>query len=413
MIKLSPDSLPKNYPMVSFSFAGKQYQTGRVIGNEGNDDGPTIVFTGGMHGNEPTGVIAIQQVFQELAEWKIQLNGRMIGLVGNLNALKNNARYASEDLNRVWNQAFLDRWRQRTQGLVSEPVVDESNEQLELFAEIEPLLQSPLYQREKKTPPKLYFADLHTTSSESIPFIGINDQIDNRRYALKFPVCTVLGIEEYLEGPLLSMLNDEGHVAMAFEAGQHEDPQSLERHKSFVYLALFNAGLLGNEHAVLIGQHRKNLAESNTANQGIVEVVYRKPVVPEDQFAMKPGFANFSKIKKGEELANDRNGIIRAHRSGQIFMPLYQSTGNDGFFIVRGVPGWALSLSRFLRRINFERILVLLPGISRSKTQSDALVVNKKIARFLAVELFHLLGYRRKKDDGNEMIVSRREIVKS
>lgn len=94
-------------------------------------------------------------------------------------------------------------------------------------------------------------------------------------------------------------------------------------------------------------------------------------------------------------------------------MPLYQQTGNDGFFIVRQVPTWALTLSRFLRRVNFETLLVLLPGISRSKTQPDTLVVNKRVAKFLAVELFHLLGYRRKQDTGDRMIVSRREIEKN
>lgn len=399
--------------MISFSFCGEEYQTGRVIGNAGHDEGPTVVFIGGMHGNEPTGVIAIQQAFAELAESGIELNGRMIGLVGNLEALRKQVRFSDQDLNRVWDQGFLDRWKQQDSSRENETLSAEAKEQKELFEILQPILAAPRFQRHDGSPPNLFFADLHTTSSESIPFIGINDQIDNRRFALKFPVCTVLGIEEYLEGPLLSLLNDVGHVAMAFEAGRHEDLQSLERHKSFVYLALFNAGVIGSEHAKLIESHRQTLVEANSSDQGIVEVVYRKPVVPEEQFKMRPGYENFSSIKKGAVLAEDRNGIIKAHRGGKIFMPLYQATGDDGFFIVRSVPGWALTLSTFLRRVNFEQILLLLPGISRSKTQSDALIVNKKVARFLAVEIFHLLGYRRKKDDGKQMIVSRREIMKS
>ena len=91
-------------------------------------------------------------------------------------------------------------------------------------------------------------------------------------------------------------------------------------------------------------------------------------------------------------------------------MPLYQSVGTDGFFLVREVPEWALKLSVLLRKINFDSFLTLLPGVSRSKEQADTLVVNKKVARFLAVELFHLLGYRRKRTEGSEMIFSRREI---
>ena len=77
-----------------------------------------------------------------------------------------------------------------------------------------------------------------------MPFIAINDQLNNRKFALKFPIPTVLGIEEYLEGPLLTYLNDYGHVAMAFEAGQHDDPESVTKHRSFIYLAMVAAGVI-------------------------------------------------------------------------------------------------------------------------------------------------------------------------
>jgi len=271
-----------------------------------------------------------------------------------------------------------------------------------------PLLDEANANRQTQDHP-LYIADLHTTSARSIPFIAINDQIANRQFALKFPVPTVIGIEEYLEGPLLSLLNDEGHIAFAFEAGQHDDPESLELHKSFIYCGLVHAGIVKAED-VAMGEHLRRLKEKSEPRHGILEVVYRKPVTPDAGFEMKPGFENFSRIEKGESLAKERSGDVLAHRSGLIFMPLYQPTGTDGFFIVQKVPQWALALSRFLRRINFESLLVLLPGVSRSKEQVDALVINKKVAKFLAVQLFHLLGYRRKQDDGGTMIVSRREI---
>ena len=81
-------------------------------------------------------------------------------------------------------------------------------------------------------------------------------------------------------------------------------------------------------------------------------------------------------------------------------MPLYQSEGADGFFVIRQIPGWALWLSRFLRRINFDRWLTWLPGVSRLKNEPDTLVVNKRVAFILRNQLFHLLGYRRKQDSG-------------
>ena len=125
---------------------------------------------------------------------------------------------------------------------------------------------------------------------------------------------------------------------------------------------------------------------------------------------MAPGYDNFTPVQKGELLVCDRLGEINSHRPARIFMPLYQTVGEDGFFLVREVPEWALKLSALLRKINFDNFLTWLPGVSRSKEQADALVVNKKVARFLATEIFHLLGYRRKRTRGSEMIFSRREI---
>ena len=395
--------------MIKFAFADQSFQTDRIIGNLAGPAGsPIVVFVAGIHGNEPSGVIALQRVFGELASQQIKLSGGMIGLAGNLSALAENRRYISQDLNRMWDNAFSQQYRNAAS---PSGQIAESRERHEIFEVIEPLLQQfnlPTQNPQHVAP--LYFVDLHTTSAPSVPFIAINDQLNNRKFALQFPVPTVLGIEEYLQGPLLSYLNDFGPVALAFEAGQHNDPNSIDVHASFIYLALLAAGVIRAEQIPNLANHQSRLQKCGGQQRGIFEVVARKPITADDGFVMDPNYSNFVPIKKGEVLARDRNGAISAERNGRIFMPLYQPVGEDGFFIVRKVPRWALSLSSVLRKINFETILTLLPGVSRSPHQPDALLVNKKVARFLANELFHLLGYRRKKDDGEVMIVSRREI---
>lgn len=385
--------------MIKFSFSDQSYQTGRIIGDRGKANGAVMAFFGGIHGNEPSGVIALQIVFDHLESNQIQLNGRVMGLAGNLPALSESKRFISKDLNRIWDRDFSRQFL--TRASLSDHQTAEFQEQCELFEIIEPLLRADS---------PIYFIDLHTTSSDSVPFVAINDQLNNREFALQFPVPTVLGIEEYLQGPLLSYLNDFGHVAMAFEAGQHDDPRSVEIHTSFIYLSMLKAGVIQESDVPDLDQHRKRLEESGRSARGIFEVVYRKAIQPADQFKMQPGYRNFETIEKGELLASDREGEIRNDRTGRIFMPLYQNSGEDGFFVVRKVPIWALKLSRVLRKINFEHALTWLPGVARDPSQPHALIVNKKVARFLAVELFHLLGYRRKKDDGNVMIFSRREI---
>ncbi len=376
----------------------------RVIGDVAGTDGPTIVFFGGIHGNEPSGLLALQRVFRHLQATKIPIQGRVIGLAGNLPALASNQRFISQDLNRMWNADFTTRFRLRERN--SQPVshhetVIEHQQQYELFEIIEPLLASDL---------QTYFLDLHTTSAESVPFIAINDQLNNRNFAMQFPVTTVLGIEEYLDGPLLSYLNDFGNVALAFEAGQHQAEGSVSLHVAFIIRALVVAGIVAEESLRLL-KLREQLAPDEPEQRGIFEVVFRHAITDKDAFEMNAGFRNFNPIDKGASLAHDRNGPIHAPKSGRIFMPLYQGAGNDGFFIVRKVPKWALKLSTVLRKINFEKVLLLLPGVSRSDEFPDALIVNQKIAFLLANEIFHLLGYRRKKKDGSRLIFSQREIA--
>ena len=197
---------------------------------------------------------------------------------------------------------------------------------------------------------------------------------------------------------------------MAFEAGQHDDPESVELHISFIYLALFVAGVIDESSVASLSQQHAKIRLADGKNGGIFEVIFRKSIAEADGFQMKPGFQNFDPITKGELLADDQAGPIRASRGGHVFMPLYQNSGNDGFFVVRQVPMWALTLSSTLRKIRFDNFLALLPGVSRSPEYPDALLVNKKVAFLLATELFHLLGFRRKKTEGDTLIFSRREI---
>jgi hypothetical protein len=170
------------------------------------------------------------------------------------------------------------------------------------------------------------------------------------------------------------------------------------------------AGVLTESQVPDYRHQQETLASQTDGQRGIVEVIYRHHVEPDSEFRMEPGFRNFSSINRGQHLATDRQGQIHSNYDAKIFMPLYQSNCEDGFFVVRNVPRSALTLSTFLRRFRFDRLLVALPGISRSKSQPDALVVNKRVARFLAVELFHLLGYRRKRKDGDYLTFVRREV---
>jgi len=63
----------------------------------------------------------------------------------------------------------------------------------------------------------------------------------------------------------------------------------------------------------------------------------RYKIDEEEDFVMEPGFTNFQRIFKGQVLAKNNKGDVLSPVDGNIFMPLYQKQGNDGFFIVQPV----------------------------------------------------------------------------
>ena len=60
----------------------------RVIAKTtGSINGPAIAFCAGIHGNEPSGVLALKNVFNHIEQEQIPVNGRLIAFIGNRNAL--------------------------------------------------------------------------------------------------------------------------------------------------------------------------------------------------------------------------------------------------------------------------------------------------------------------------------------
>ena len=123
---------------------------------------------------------------------------------------------------------------------------------------------------------------------------------------------------------------------------------------------------------------------------------------------MKPGYSNFDPIRKGEVLGTDRNGKVSAIEKGLVLMPLYQKLGEDGFFIGREISPFWLGLSGILRRIGIQKIVHWLPGVVQDEHDPGTLQVDTGIARLFPLQVFHLLGFRRRRWSGNKLIVSRR-----
>jgi succinylglutamate desuccinylase len=123
---------------------------------------------------------------------------------------------------------------------------------------------------------------------------------------------------------------------------------------------------------------------------------------------MHPGFGNFQLVRRGDVLATDARGPVRSPGSFRLFLPLYQGLGDDGFFLARPVDAVWLFVSRVLRRLGAPALAPLLPGVSRHPEVANTLLVDTRIARFLAPEVFHLLGYRVRRVEEGRLEAKRR-----
>ena len=360
---------------------------------EGEKSGPVMVFFGGIHGNEKAGVKAIEGVLPQLNASEIK--GTVYGIAGNIAALKENKRFITKDLNRQWTRDKLKSLEKLSE------FKNEDAEQKALYKLLTDILN-------KHNGP-FYFIDLHTTSSKTIPFITINDALINRRFSNLFPVPKVLGIEEYLEGPLLSYINQLGYVSLGFESGQHTDALAVQNSIAFINLALVYAQMLDSEDLQNKLQYEKLLKASAEDNTKTYEVTYRHKIEPNENFKMCEGYKSFQKVDEGIVIAVSNGVSIALNKAATLFMPLYQKAGEDGYYLIKPIPKLALKLSTILRALKFDNVLVVLPGVSWFDKTKEILLVNTRTAKYLAKQIFHLLGYRSYQLDRNNLKFYNRE----
>ncbi len=299
-------------------------QTERIIVSWGTDfEGPLLCFFAGIHGNEPAGVLALERVFIKLQELDLPFRGRLIGLRGNLSALRQQQRYVDVDLNRLWSRVEIDRVRRTP---VPRLRVEE-RELLELLSLVEAI-------RESEYSPQL-FVDLHTTSAKGGAFSVVSSYASHRALAECLPVPMIFGLAPALAHTTNKFFEEHGMIGIAFEAGQHDDPISIDRHEAAVWMLLAAMGCMNKEDIPEWELHEQLLEEAAGGLSHYQEVVYRHSIPEGEVFRMMPGFDNFQEVSEGQALAYDSIGEIFASSDGRLLMPLYQPQGNDGFFIIQ------------------------------------------------------------------------------
>ena len=111
----------------------------RVLGRiRGPERGPTLLCIGGLHGNEPAGVRALEKVLVKLEPRGRLVSGEFVALAGNCAALAVGHRFMDRDLNRAWTPERI--WRLCNRGAVRGEAED--REQIELLDAIEEVVET-------------------------------------------------------------------------------------------------------------------------------------------------------------------------------------------------------------------------------------------------------------------------------
>ncbi len=357
----------------------------------------TLLFVvGGLHGNEPAGVRAIRAVLEELRRLRPPVEGRIVGLAGNIAALAQGKRFLAQDLNRLWTEQRLGEPSTRN----GDPESREQRALLEVFREH---LREPWV--------RVVLLDLHSTSAGGAPFSIVSDTLQSRPIAFALPVPVLLGLEERVVGTLLAWFADQGHVSLCLEGGQNELLSTVDHHVAALWLTLVSTGLLAERDVPDLAAARARLANSTRGLPRVVEIRYRYAIPEGAHFEMQPGFHNFQPVRRGEVLARTSGAETRAVASplsARLLMPRYQSQGDDGFFLGREVRPFWLRLSGLLRRLRLGWIPRFLPGVRASRDRAGELVVDRRIARWFTVEILHLFGYRWRARSGSSVVFVRR-----
>lgn len=312
----------------------------RIIGRyTGTADGPLLLCLGGMHGNEPAGVLALQRFFEMLAveptvNPKFVFQGRVVGIRGNMAAQALQQRYLEKDLNRQLTPDNVARIN-RT------PLEDLRAEDLE----VRQLLATIKAEIADYQPRELFLLDLHTTTADGGIFTITTDDETSIRLGVELHAPVITGMLRGFEGTTLHYFTTENMgvptVAISFEAGQHDDLLSVNRCIAAIVNCLRTIGCVDAEHVE--NRHDQLLQDYSRYLPKVAHLICTHRLQPGDGFKMQPGYQNFQKVQKGEVLAYDHQGPIQAQVSAHILMPHYQQKGEDGFFLVEAVEGSAFS----------------------------------------------------------------------
>jgi len=256
---------------------------------EGSEPGPLFICFGGMHGNEPAGIKAMDIVGKMLEVEPIRnphfkYHGQFVGLIGNQAAYRAGQRFLDKDLNRNFSKVTLEKAKSQRQ-------LDHEDRE---FLSIDRLVRALI---EKYEATKLIVLDLHTTSSHGGIFTICRDEAEDIKIASALHAPIVLGMLKGLKGTTLHYFITENMgietIPITFESGQHEEGLSVNRAVAGIINCMKAIGAV--EENVVENHHEKILIEYSKDLPKVTELISRHPISDTDNFVRSHTHAPVSK----------------------------------------------------------------------------------------------------------------------
>lgn len=273
---------------------------------------PFVAVIGGMHGNEPCGLTAVEELVAMANKNGLPMQSGTLFLIhANPAASAEGTRHTENgtDLNRLFSYAFAenlpnDRWTlEHHRALELRPLL------LELDAAL----------------------DLHSASAPTPPFGIVSGVFASGPLSreLALPYLTHGWEAPGLPGEqvLLGVLTARGKPSFAVECGQHEDPLSTQRARETALRFLVATGILPPE------------AGPPTSRQPAIELnVVDAVKKPSPGFVFKEQLLGFQQIDAGAVLGGDANLEIRCKQPSYAIMPNASvDVGHDMLYLAHQV----------------------------------------------------------------------------
>ena len=261
----------------------------------GDAPGPHLLCLGGVHGNEPCGVVALRRITDRLSGGGNRLKAGRLTVIPCCNemACAKDVIYIDQNLNRCVRKYDAPRNNEQKAAHELTSFIDQCD----------------------------IMIDLHSTTAPTVPFGFLDTDSPAGR-----DLARAVGLGKILIGwPALypddkdpttqTYAEAAGKLALTIECGQHADAAAPDRAEYYVLNALSFLGMTAGPAP---------LPSVSPAYLRMTGVFYQK-----DQLSFVKSWQNFMPVKSGDPIAaNDKGGLIAAPYDGEIIMP--RAVAKDG-----------------------------------------------------------------------------------